>query len=202
MTFDFGCYESFYKSGLYYLKLLNLGSDDDVIDAIRLLSKLSEIDSWYDDTVNLLADNNWRSHLGPLVSYIASTIQSPPLEEAIWNAVCRGSWVIPQLIAGLAYRDFDFAEPLTTLLETGVNRQKGDPIVLHVETGPGNNRSRLGKTLNSLKGLGLLETLDIDQTAIDEIIIADIDRADVISNKWYEKISRLINEAQHQDEMT
>jgi len=193
--FSFGCYEPFYKSGISYLGLLNLCEEDEVVQSIGTLSQLASCDTWQEDTIRLLDQIDWRSHLPPLVSYLSSNVQSPKIEDAIWGAVERGSWVSPQLLCGLKMQQFDFKRGLSQLVNAGVKSPNGTALELHVATGPGNNRSRLGKILNSLKGLGITDGLGIDRQLINEAIAEDFDEADVISCDWHDSMTKLIRTA-------
>ncbi|MDQ6962734.1 MAG: hypothetical protein Q9M28_09460 [Mariprofundaceae bacterium] len=194
--FSFGCYEPFYKSGISYLGLLNLCEEDEVVQSIGTLSQLASCDTWQKDTIKLLGDIGWRSHLPPLVSYLSSNVQSPQIEDAIWGAVERGSWVSPQLLCGLNMKQFDFKHGLSQLLNAGVNSPNRTALELHVATGPGDDQSRLGKIRNSLKGLGITDDLGNDRQLINEAIAEDFDEADEISYNWHNTMTKLIRTAQ------
>jgi hypothetical protein len=127
-----GCYEESYRPPGYdydglcrypdYFCLLNLGPGDRALPSLRSLAKLSARSSWHDDTVALLKHVNWRYHLAPLVSYLATDGRLASIEDAIWQAVADGSWVSPQLLAGLKIKGFEFERPLKALLARGVHR--------------------------------------------------------------------------------
>jgi hypothetical protein len=194
---NFGCYEKFYGMGHHYLALLNLGGDDDELtESIATLSKLTVCDSWQVDTVRLLSDMNWRSHLAPVVSYLTIDGSNHEVDEAIWKAIQRGSWVSPQLVASLHIKHFDFSSRITSLFSTGVEREAGTMLELHVATGPGNDDSRLGKIVNSLSGLGFNDWGEMSIQKIEELKKKDFDNADQISQRWHNEIIRLLKSAQ------
>lgn len=190
---DHGCYTAFYEQGLWYLSLLNLNKAFEFYRPIvYTLSNATTSPTWQTDTVKLLAEINWRSHLAPIVSYLILNASNEQVDDAIWSAIRNGSWVSPQLVVCLYMKNYDFQSQLPALVSDGVEQPIGTPLELHVKTGPGNASSRLGKILNSLSGLGFTDWGQIPSFTINTLKKQDRDNADSIARGWCKRITRIL----------
>jgi hypothetical protein len=184
----FGCYHGFYASRLAYLGLLRLGDRPETQRSITMLAALSSEPSWKSDSLRLLADANWRGHLAPLISYVLSGKRDPDFELALWTCIRNGSWVSPQIVVGLHLAGVEMTAPAMDIIRGGIFRPGADPVRLHVETGPGSNKSRIGKLLNSLVGLGLDTGLGLSADERSELLASDIDDGARIAADWHMRL--------------
>ncbi|NEO84047.1 MAG: hypothetical protein F6J87_07290 [Spirulina sp. SIO3F2] len=190
---DRGCYTEFYEQGLWYLSLLNLNKAFEFYQPIvHTLSNATTSPTWQADTLRLLAEINWRSHLAPIVSYLTLDASDEQVNDALWSAIRNSSWVSPQLVVCLYMKNYNFQSQLPSLLSGGVEQPTGTPLELHVKTGPGNASSRLGKILNSLSGLGFTDWGKIPSSTIDTLKKQDHDNADSIARGWCKRITRIL----------
>jgi len=174
-----------------HLNMLHLMNNDETKKGMAILKAISKNKDWENDSIKLLNDANWRGHLAPLISYALSKDKPQVVENALWACVVRGSWVIPQLVAGLALSGSDVVGRSKDIIQNGIIREQKDPIQMHVETGPGDDDSRIGKLLNSLCGLGYEKKLEMKADEILKIRSFDIDGSDQIALNWYRSLVEL-----------
>jgi hypothetical protein len=192
----FGCYKAFYRD-TSYIRLLHLGGVIDKVNkSVIELSELPSQQSWTEDTLRLLASDDWRYHIVPLISYLTLKERSMAIEQELWSCIVRGSWVSPQIVAGLHFKGADVVVNTVEILRNGIYSRITDPFIAHIEMGPGSNASRQGKLLNSIIGLGLRNELMMPDIEIDKIISLDIDDAYGIAAMWYRNIIRTFNDTQ------
>ena len=187
MIFSFGCYEKFYSIKLGYLSLLHLMDDSESIIG-ELRSVVKDV-NWERDSINLLQDNNWRSHIGPAVSFLLSQHTNHSVKEEIWRSVIRGSWVSPQLLVILWITDNRFNDRINEIVNSGLSLAQGDAPSLHSEMGPGNEMSRLGKIVNAAVSLSPEIAQGDFGSEIEKIKTYDIDGAGEIALNWKQKVS-------------
>jgi len=84
-----------------YLVLLGLRSPsvDIVIDRIALALNADDSAQW---VPALLRDANWRPHLVAALAFVLRPTLDP---QPLWDAIDRGSWVVPQLVVTAALVD-------------------------------------------------------------------------------------------------
>jgi hypothetical protein len=180
----FGCYYHFYNTDTSYIRLLHLGSLK-VNRSILELSVLPSNESWTEDTLRLLATNNWRYHLAPITSYLSLAERSASIEQSLWSCIANGSWVSPQIVSGLYIKGADIVNSTVEIIKNGIHSSVTDPITAHIEVGPGSMLGRKGKLLNAVIGLGLRDKIAMTDDEINQIIALDIDCADKISSMWH-----------------
>jgi hypothetical protein len=185
----FGCYLRFYDHGLDYLNLLHLGQGPSGIAELRSAIAMA---TWKADSIRLLRDGNWRSHLAPIVAYAARGIPDSDITRGLWGAVQQGSWVSPQIIVVLSLMDDDFLPHLSNLFHQGIALEERDPLIAHVTAGPGNDQSRLGKMANAV--LGLYPNMRHDQawTALVAAAPHDFDQADQLAVRWKQSLKQML----------
>jgi hypothetical protein len=192
----FGCYYKFYGGGGHrYLDLLRLFDKNEAKESIDILYDICKSPDWENDSIKLLRDNNWRGHLAPLVAFVISGGKKKDIEIELWSCVKNGSWVIPQIIAGLHLVNVDVVKYSVDIIMNGISNKDIDPVRAHVEMGPGDNNSRLGKIMNSLIGLGLREKIPMGSVDIDRIVMMDIDNSDNICLSWHKSMLAVLTRA-------
>jgi O-acetyl-ADP-ribose deacetylase (regulator of RNase III) len=192
----FGCYWSYFQeSGGLYLHLLHLNdaAGEQSSQCARWLRRLAEEELyWEEDTLRLLEERGWREHLGAAVSFYLCSRPHPAILDALWKALSRGSWVSPQLLVVLSQRDPHFAPKLDRLLTRGVQAESsGNALVDHVEQGPGDDNSRLGKIANAALGLarsGVWQPTPETETRARQLAGYDQDGGDDIAASWLKKL--------------
>ncbi len=188
----FGCYADFYAPGMRYLSLLRLHPQPANIAAVRILKDVSGHADWVGDSVRLLGAPNWRGHLAPLVSYIAARKPDAAIVQALIGCMAAGSWVSPQIIAGIQLSGGDAVRAVMEVHALGIHRAGSDPLRLHVETGPGADVSRMGKLFNSLIGLGLMWGIPLSGRDVNELISLDEDGSDLIARDWHDTLQEIL----------
>jgi hypothetical protein len=155
----FGIFSPLFAGG-GYLKLLNL--QPDAAQAISLIMKCCAAPANpYPDICRMLRDVNWRPHLVGAVA-IATLASDSKVNDELWTAIDRGSWVTPQLVAVAFLRDPMFADRAQERLRPGysvdTSRLAGlSSLERHSFCGPGGSVERSAKTAASLvRLLGLL----------------------------------------------
>jgi hypothetical protein len=192
---DLGCYNHFYSEGTRYLDLLHVSRGAGKSDSIQILRHITAHEMWAKDTKRLLKNNNWRDQLPPLVSYILRQEQNEEISAVIWEKIELGSWITPQLVAGLHLCKEDLEFDANRIVKAGVKKRDCDSVVGHVESGPGNLSSRLGKFVNSIVGIGLREIIELSDEDISALISQDFDNASMISRSWYDNMLVVIDAA-------
>ena len=194
---DFGCWWDYFMNSPVARNdnFLHLGSSDGYGLAVAELVKMSEHVHWEEDTNRLLGLPNWRGHLPTSLSIYLSGVYRKSMLTALWSAVGKGSWVIPQLIAVLSQIDDQFDENVRRLVSGGLQpHQPDEPLKKHVEMGPGTSESRLGKAANSLLGLADCRAWGVDGELRDRLKLlaaADYDNADVLSRNYLQHLKAL-----------
>jgi hypothetical protein len=132
-----------------HLELLGLESSGAqvVIDRIVAALKIGDTERWL---AALMHDVNWRPHLvGAIALILDRTLNS----NLLWDAIDRGSWVIPQLVVTAAHVDPRFRDSVRervdaqcpVVVPTGLS-----PAEQHSATGPEGQSHRSGKMLASM----------------------------------------------------
>jgi hypothetical protein len=132
-----------------HLTLLRLNSPGAqvVIDRIAVALKIGDSQRW---VTALLHDVNWRPHL---VGAIALIIDRRIDARLLWDAIDRGSWVIPQLVVTAAHVDSRFRERARERVDAGcpiVVPSGLSPAERHSATGPEGGGERSAKMLASI----------------------------------------------------
>lgn len=189
----FGSYLPFYDKNSSYLNLLHIIENDDFLGNIKLLVEISNSKTWEEDSIRLMIDSDWRSQLGPLISYIASKKQIQDFPNYIWYAIRSGSWITPQLMAVLKYIGHDLTTGLSVIWEDGMSIDHANPLKDHVEKGPGDDSSRLGKLFNSAWGLSIETIPGITDEEYKITREKDFDDSNVIASEYFESLKRTFN---------
>lgn len=182
----FGCWRNFHQQpGHLYLELLNLSNVRADSQHAVLLRDISSHPDWVEDSLRLLADLNWRSHLAPAISEAVSQSRPPELMSALWAAVKRGSWVAPQLLCVLSQSDSGFVDGATDVLahwsEAAISGERRD--------------DRLCKIASALRGLaemGAWKVPDGLHLQIEGLANDDSQGGDSIARDWLPRLMALI----------
>lgn len=132
-----------------HLELLGLNSSgvQVVIDRIVVAINAGDSQRWL---TALLHDVNWRPHLvGAIALIVDQTLDS----NLLWDAIDRGSWVIPQLVVVAAHVDPRFRERIRERVDAQcpVAVPSGlSPVERHSATGPEGQTDRSAKMLASI----------------------------------------------------
>jgi len=132
-----------------HLELLGLDSSGSqiVIDRIVAAMKIGDTQRWL---AALMHDVNWRPHLvGAIALILDRTLDS----NLLWNAIDRGSWVIPQLVVTAAHVDPRFRDHVRERVDARcpvVVASGLSPVERHSATGPEGRSHRSAKMLASM----------------------------------------------------
>jgi len=179
-----------------YLQLLNChGSGVDVVlDRIQIALSTDRPQAWID---GIFADPNWRPHLVGAAALLLDerrVLNCSPM----WEAIDRGSWVTPQLVATAYLTDPAFQDHVSRRLEnrcevsvpTGLH-----PLAQHTATGPANRVQRSAKLLSSLMSIGRrVPSLGpvVDRFSRDPdtrtLLEQDIDMSGQLAVAWCERV--------------
>jgi hypothetical protein len=185
-----------------YLELLHCNGPGVKVVLARIQAALSTDgpQAWVDA---LFSDPNWRPHLVGAATLLLD--EKRVLDcAALWEAIDRGSWVTPQLVATGYFVDPAFQDQVKRRLENGciVSVPSGlSPLQRHSATGPGNTVQRSAKLLSSLFSIGkrlqslapLLERLSTDPGA-SMLLEQDRDRSGEIAASWCDRVVAVFSE--------
>jgi hypothetical protein len=167
-----------------------------VIDRIEVALAAGETSRW---TRALFDDADWRPHL---VGGLALLLMDDPSADVdnLWEAITRGSWVLPQLVVVAYLVDATFPARVRNLVENGckVSPPSGlSPAERHSATGPGSAVQRSAKLAASLACVGrrvpsLSPWLDEVCTTppFDALLAQDVDDAPGIAVRWLNALER------------
>jgi hypothetical protein len=135
-----------------HLVLLGLQDESEANVVVDRVVRAMEGDAVEPFVDRLLADPNWRPHLVAAVAFLVDD-RGALNTSWLWDAMDRGSWVIPQLVVTALFVDKSFPErargrvtqfcPVT--VPAGLS-----PIERHSATGPDSTRARSAKMIASI----------------------------------------------------
>jgi hypothetical protein len=143
----------------------------------------------------MLYERNWRTDLVAIAAVLLSD-KPTHFVEPLWEAFDYGSWVAPQLAAGLYFVDPNFR----FMAKHRITGRCAPAGIDRVRPGPWNQIA--AKNLASL--LQALHCVDEERTWIDaerrapdvqNLLKLDVDSAGEITDRWIEAISRALAEA-------
>lgn len=179
-----------------YLELLHCDGPgvQIVLDRIQTAVSTDGPQAWIDI---LFSDSNWRPHLVGAAALLLDDKRELNC-FGMWEAIDRGSWVTPQLVATGYFVDSAFGDHVMCRLESGcvISIPTGlAPLQRHSATGPASAAQRSAKLLSSLVSIGsripslvlALERLSADQE-MRMLLEQDRDRSGEIATSWCERV--------------
>jgi len=201
MPDDLGAFAPVFESAYSYLALLNF-SEDESVEAVRLVRQCAAIDTDRTSVLSLLTSLNWRPTLVAAVAAVFSPVDAR-VTNALWRRFDTGSWVVPQIAVVLASIDPDFQLQARRRLEAHCPIDYSELRALtkmerHSAAGPAGGTHRSSKAASALQSILSAAVPEPEWLAAvvasaehQELVALDSDSAGSIAHHWKERLAQI-----------